>query len=49
MTACRCSHAAQVHTPTGRMDDTDERGHGPCTAGVWGRPCSCERFVAVER
>lgn len=44
MSYCVCRHAAQLHTPTGRMDDTTERGHGPCTAGVWGRPCPCSNY-----
>lgn len=41
---CGCAHARQLHTPTGRMDDTTERGHGPCTGWVWGDRCTCQNF-----
>lgn len=41
---CHCTHAKQIHTPTGRLDDTRIRGEGPCTAGVWGYPCLCDGY-----
>ena len=46
---CRCGHHAYVHTPTGRMDDTRERGTGPCTAGGWDSPCRCTAYEKRTR
>ena len=49
MTRCLCGHAAQLHTPTGRMDDTTERGYGRCTAGRWGHECGCHEYEEKRR
>ena len=46
---CVCGHAQQIHTPTGRMDDTRERGTGPCTAGGWDSPCRCTAYEKRTR
>ena len=46
---CRCGHWRQLHTPTGRTDNTSERGHGPCTAGVFGHQCICNDYTEDKR
>lgn len=46
---CVCGHWNAVHTPTGHMDDTRERGTGPCTAGGWGNPCRCVSYQERTR
>ena len=48
---CRCGHARQLHTPTGRMDDTTERGHGSCTGWVIGvgYRCTCDDYQEQQR
>lgn len=49
MTRCICGHAAQLHTPTGRMDDTPIRGQGACTAGAYGFHCLCTKYEEKKR
>ena len=46
---CVCGHWRQIHTPTGRMDDTNERGRGRCTAGVFGHQCICTGYLEARR